>query len=343
MATVQLHTAELEDLTVALLEASGVPADAASRVGAFLVRAELSGHGSHGVRLVGDYCDRCRSGRVDPTGRPTIERDDGSTVSLDGSRALGQVAGVVAARLAAERARLHGVAVVTMHRSGHLGRLADYVELVAAEGLIAILAVNDSGANQVVAPHGSDEARLATNPLAIGIPRATAPHLVLDMSTSVVSHGTLERLALEGATIPEGWTTGDVLLPLGGAKGTGLALVVDVLAGILSGAGFSGARLNGDSAPDDDQGVWILALDPTRFLPPGRLERDVERLVSHVHSSRASTPGSDVLVPGEPGALAAEAARRDGVCIPAALWADLVSRARDQSVPIPVPLAKEVA
>lgn len=338
MATVRLRAADLEELAAGLLEASCVPSDAAAIVSTFLVRAELSGHGSHGVRLVGDYCDRCRTGRVDPTARPTVARDDGSTVSLDGCLALGQVAGVEAARLAVERARLHGVAVVTMRRSGHLGRLADYVELVAAEGLIAILAANDSGASQVVAPHGSDEARLATNPIAIGIPRASPPHFVLDMSTSVVSHGTLERLALEGAPIPDEWTTGDVLLPLGGAKGTGLALVVDVLAGILSGAGFSGGR-----ASDDDQGVWIVALDPTRFLPPGRLERDVERLVSHVRSARPSTPLSEVLVPGEPGALATKAARRDGVRIPIALWADLVSRARNQSVPLPVLLTEEVA
>ncbi len=338
MATVRLLPADLEDLAVALLESSGVPAEAAGRVGEYLVRAELSGHGSHGLRLVGVYCDRCRSGRVDPTARPRVERDDGSTLILDGCQALGQVAGVYAARLVVERARLYGVAVVTMRRCGHLGRLADYVELAAAEGMIAILAANDSGANQVVAPHGSVEARLATNPIAIGIPRAGPPHFVLDMSTSIVSHGTVERLALECAPIPVGWTTGDALLPLGGAKGTGLALVVDVLAGILSGAGFSGG-----SAADDDQGLWIVALDPTRFLPAGQLERDVERLVGYVHSARASTLGNDVLVPGEPAALAAAAARRAGVGIPATLWGDLVARAREHAVPVPTPLIEEVA
>jgi hydroxycarboxylate dehydrogenase B len=333
---VRLHAAELRDLAAGLLRAAGAPTDAAATTADLLVRADLAGHGSHGVRLVGGYCDRCRSGRIDPTSRPTAERDDGSTVVLDARRGLGPVAGMAAVELAVDRARAHGVAVVTMRRSGDLGRLADYVERAAAQGMIAVLAANDSGANQVVAPHGSAEPRLATNPLAIGIPRPQPPHLVLDMSTSVVSHGTIELLKLAGEATPETWAVDDVLLPLGGAKGTGLGLVVDVLAGILSGAGFSGAP-----AVDDHQGVWILALDPARFLPPGRLEADVERLAQYVRSAPPASPGGEVLVSGEHARVAREAAR-DGAAIPRTLWDDLATRARFEDVHVPTPMTEEL-
>lgn len=316
-------------MAVSMLEAVGAPARAAETTAAMLVRADLEGHGSHGVRLLPDYCSRCRSGTVDPTATPRIERDDGSTVVLDGQRALGQVAGLFAAELAEERAREHGVAVVTMRFSGHLGRLAGYVERLAANGVVAVLVVNDSGANQLVAPYGSGEGRLATNPIAIGIPRPTPPHLVLDMATSVASHGTVEQHRLSGAAVPEGWTAGNVLLPLGGAKGTGLALAVDVLAGVLSGAGSSG-----EARVYDYQGVWMLALDPERFLDPGRLETETERLVRYVRSA-TPLPRHEVLVPGERSARAVEALLRDGIPVLGPVWASLCELATELHVPIP--------
>jgi len=316
-------------MAAALLEAVGAPTQAASTTATMLVRADLEGHPSHGVRLLPDYCSRCRSGVIDPAATPRIDRDDGSTVALDGRRALGQVAGRVAADLAVERAREHGVAVVTMRMSGHLGRLAGYVERMAANGVIAVLAVNDSGANQVVAPHGSGEGRLATNPIAVGIPRPTPPHFVLDMATSTTSHGSAQLRQLAGADLPDGWVAGDVLLPLGGAKGTGLALMVDVLAGVLSGAGFSR-----QSPGIDYQGVWMLALDPERFLAPGQLASETERLVCHVHTASPLAAG-EVLVPGEPAARAVEAFQRDGIPVLGPVWERLGELARELDVTIP--------
>jgi LDH2 family malate/lactate/ureidoglycolate dehydrogenase len=336
---VRVDAVELESFASALLEAAGVPAESAVAVAAQLVGAELTGHGSHGLRLLGDYCDRCRSGWIDPAATARVEHDDGSTVRLDGRRALGQVAGRAAMELAIQRARAHGVAVVTLRRSGHLGRLADYVEQAAAAGVIAILAANDSGANEVVAPHGAVEPRLATNPIAVGIPRRSAPHLVLDMSTSVASHGTIHRLELEGAQVPESWTSGGMLLPLGGAKGTGLALVVEVLAGMLSGAGFS----DGEPEDDDYQGAWMAAIDPERFLPPGTLTTDVERLVAHVRSARPRDTGVEVLVPGEHGERCRQRALLDGVRLPSPLWDELAARARQHGVPVPDPARGAVA
>jgi uncharacterized oxidoreductase len=335
---VRVHAVELEGLANALLQAAGVPAKPAATVAEHLVGAELTGHGSHGLRLLGDYCDRCRAGWLDPAATACVERDDGSTARLDGRRALGQVAGMAAMELAIERANGYGVAVVTLRRSGHLGRLADYVARAADRGVIAIFAANDSGANEVVAPHGAVDARLATNPIAVGIPRRAAPHLVLDMSTSIASHGTIELLGLEGARVPQEWTSGGTLLPLGGAKGTGLALVVEVLAGMLSGAGFS----NGERHDDDYQGAWIAALDPGRFFPPGKLATEVERLVGHVRSARPRDTGVEVLVPGEHGERCRERALAEGVRLPLRLWDELAARARDHGVRLPIPIREAV-
>jgi LDH2 family malate/lactate/ureidoglycolate dehydrogenase len=205
--------------------------------------------------------------------------------------------------------------------------------LRAAEaGVNELLATHDSGCNQVVAPHGSDEGRLATNPIAVGVPRQTRPHLVLDMATSVVSHGTVELARRNHAAVPSEWTgsSPDVLRPLGGPKGTGLALLVDVLAGILSGAGFSGSE-----AEHDYQGVWLLALDPAWFEGGQDLAADVDVLVAHVRSARPDGSGGygDVLVPGEPGARATRANLDRGVPIDEHVWADVLELAESLGVP----------
>jgi LDH2 family malate/lactate/ureidoglycolate dehydrogenase len=324
MRVARVDAGALSTMAAALLEAVGAPPEPAATTAEQLVRADLEGHSSHGVRLLPDYCARCRSGLIDPAATPRVERDDGSTVMLDGERALGQVAGLLAVDLIVERALAFGVAVVTMRRSGHLGRLASYVERIASAGMVGVLAANDSGANQVVAPFGSLERRLGTNPVAVGIPRPRPPHFVLDMATSAVSHGTVELHRLAGAADPpRDWVLGDVLRPLGGAKGTGLALVVEVLAGVLSGAGFTSERPGVDY-----QGVWILALDPVRFLLPGQLERDVEQLAGYVGSN-------NVLIPGEPAARAFHAAGRDGIPLPAAIWERVSDLADELDVSIP--------
>ncbi len=321
MTAVTLAGDDLEALAAELLVAAGAPPEPARWVAELLVRAEAAGHGSHGLRLLPKYARRCRAGEIRADAEPVIERDEGATLALDGRLAFGQVAARSAVDLAVERARRHGVAVVTLRRSGHTGRLADYVERAAAAGAIAIMAANDSGASQVVAPHGSLEPRLATNPIAVGIPRARPPHLVLDIATSVASSGEIELRKALGNPIPASWAVGETLLPAAGHKGYGLALVVDVLAGVLSGAGFS----EPEPGPDH-QGVWVLALDVEHYLPLERFAADVERLLAYVRSA-----GPDVRVPGE-----GAAQRSDGLLVPAPVWAEIESLCNALGVAVPV-------
>src|SRR5262249_31025708 len=155
----------------------------------------------------------------------------------------------------------HGVAAVALRRAGHAGRLADWAWELAERSMLGLVFANDSGGNHVVVPHGAREPRLSTNPVAVGIPRAAGPHLVLDLATSTVAAGTLAARRTAGEPVEAGWLEGEWLRPMAGHKGFALALAVDVLAGFLSGAGVAG---QGDPA-GDYQGMLLLALDLERF------------------------------------------------------------------------------
>jgi hydroxycarboxylate dehydrogenase B len=268
------------------------PGDA-ERTAELLVRAEVNGHPSHGLRRLVQYAEATRAGTIVPSARAEIVRDEGSTVTVDGHRALGQVVCTLATDLAVERAREHGVAAVAVRRSGHCGRLADYADRACGQGVVLLAFANDSGAEQTVAPPGGLAARLSTNPLAAGVPRPEPPHLVIDLATSVAAFGKVRVLQEAGQPVPEEWMRGGLLQPLGGAKGFALALLVEALAGVVSGAG----AVSADPGPDD-QGIFLLAFDPARFGEPAGLAERVETMLGYV-TDVPREPGAEPLrIPG---------------------------------------------
>lgn len=292
---VALAPEPLRSAVAAVLAADGADPAVARLIADHLVDADLADHASHGVYRLTEYHQACMSGQIDAAARPQITDDGGATMMVDGRRGFGHLAMRFTADAAVERAGRHGVCVATVRRGSHIGRLGDHVGYVAEQGLIGIVMANDSGTNQVVAPHGGGDGRLGTNPLAVGVPRAHPPHLVFDMATSAISHGAA-RLKARWAGADD--VSADLLEPAAGHKGFGLALAVEVLAGILSGAGFSG--------PDpglDHQGVCLIVIDPARFGGRDALARSVDSLVEWV---KASPPAGaePVVVPGERGALA---------------------------------------
>ncbi len=228
-----------------------------------------------------------------PSARAEIVRDDGSTLILDGRRALGQVVCTLATDLAAERALAHGVAAVAVRHSGHAGRFADYADRACEQGAALLVFANDSGAGQAVAPPGGLEGRLSTNPLAAGVPRTKPPHLVIDLATSVAAQGKVRVLQDAGRPVPEAWVRDGLLQPLGGAKGFALALLVEALAGVVSGAGAVGP----DPGPDD-QGVFLLAFDPGRFGDPAELAGRVDAMLAHVLSAPVREGAEPLRAPG---------------------------------------------
>lgn len=274
-------------------ERMGARAADAERVAELLVRAEVGGHPSHGLRRLVQYAEGWREGTIAPSAQAEVVRDEGATLTVDGRHALGQVVCTLAADLAAARALEHGVAAVAVRHSGHCGRLADYADRACEHGVALLAFANDSGAEQTVAPPGGLAARLSTNPLAAGIPRLRPPHLVIDLATSVAAFGKVRVLQDAGRPVPEAWMREGLLQPLGGAKGFALALLVEALAGVVSGAG----AVSADPGPDD-QGLFLLAFDPARFGPPDDIAERLEAMLAYVLDV-PRTQGADPLrVPG---------------------------------------------
>ena len=260
-----------------------------------VVAADRTGHPSCGVRQLPGYVARWRAGHADPGAVPVVELDVGAVLRVDGRNAFGHLALRTVIDLAVERARLHGIAAVALRRAGHVGRLADFCARGAEQGMAVILLANDAGGFQDVAPPGGLEARLATNPLALGIPRPAAPHLVVDLATSVVARGRLDEERDRGAAIPPEWlTAAGALRPFGGVKGFGLALVVEALAGALTGAGTVG-----DDPVHDDQGVLAIAIDVVRLRPLDGFAAAVDGFLAYVPDVPLEPGAAPVRVPGD--------------------------------------------
>lgn len=323
----------MRDVLVSVFEADGASRVDAALLARFLVDSDLAGHPSHGVYRVAEYHRACRSGAIDPKGQTTVtEQRPGAMAIVDGGGTFGQVAAQFAAEIACERATVHGLSAVALRNCSHVGRLSDHVAAVADRGMIGIMTANDAGANLMVAPPGGKQGRLGTNPFAYAVPRAHNPHLILDMSTSTVAYGSLvvdrRRQGLAGEERELTASNEPVLETFGGLKGFGLSLLVDVLSGVLTGAGWSSSRNAAES-----QGVFLLAIDPDRFCGRSNQVQAVEEMIDWIKSCETSS-GEALLVPGE----ASERARHlnGGVVkIDPTTWDDLLEVFADAGVPPP--------
>lgn len=325
---------QLQRLVTRACERMGASREDAEHVAACLVRANLCGYDSHGVYRLAQYHEWWKAGLLDPAARPVVIAETAYAARVDGRHAFGQVVAGFATRVAIEKARKSGVAVVTVMGSNHMGRLADYAEAIQEAGLIGLLTVNDSGAGQWVVPCGGMEPRLATNPIAMGIPGGTGAGILFDFSTSAAAHGKIRQLLLRGEAAPPGWlidangkeTTDPAclftephgaLLPAGGHKGYALSLAVEVLSGILSGAGFA----RPDPGPEEMNGMFILALDVAWFLPLDEFRSKVDQLTTYVKGSSPVPGGPGVHIPGEGSRAGAERRAREGIAFPEQAWA----------------------
>ena len=336
---VQLSCDALGRLMGRIFARVGIPADERDIVVEVLLEATMAGYLSHGVMRVPLYVEAIRKGRIRPGVRTRVLRRGPSALHLDAGHGLGPVSATEAVGRATEMAAQSGVGCVSVVRAADVARLGSYVIEPAREGFVCLLLVNDAGGNPNVAPWGSTEPFLSTNPLAAGIPRRGAAPIVIDMSTSVAAAGRLRMLAAEGREAPEGWLIDETglpcsdpaaaldvppraaLLPLGGMlaghKGFALSLLVDVLAGALSGAGCSA----GDLDSSDRNGLFVLAVDPARFLGrEGFLDR-VEEYVQRLKGLPTAPGVEEVLVPGERAHRERQRARAEGLRLDPGIWA----------------------
>ena len=305
----QISTIALHEFTVAVLTGCGVPEDDAGIVADTIVDAHLSGKGTHGVTRLPIYVRKIRGGLMDPRTPVSVVRESPAIAVLDANHGFGQVAAVRAMAQCVKKAKALGVGIVGVRHSNNFGVAGYFARQAANEGFIGIVLGNSAPA---IAPTGGTEPLLGTNPLAVAFPDGEGDvPIVLDMATSEVARGRIRLAARQGESIPEGWaldaagnpTTdpaaalGGSMVPIGGAKGYGLSLVIDVLAGLLPGAAFAG-QVKPLNHPDrrSDYGHWMMALDPTHFLDPNSYADRMATLVTAVRSA----PATDrVWLPGE--------------------------------------------
>lgn len=330
----------LESFSRRSLEAYGAPPETAAAVAQSLVAADLVGHTSHGIVRVPYYADIVAEGAIDPTATPSVEFQ-GEFAQIVGGAAPGQLTGRKAVELLSESTAERGVGVVGIRDSGHLGRIGEWAEHITDQGFLFASWVNLQGGSQRIAPPGSADRRLGTNPITFGVPTFdTLPFdLVYDGATSQVAHGNIIEREGSGESLPDAWTItkdgGTVdsavdfengvggLLPLGGRetgyKGFGLATMAELFAAIIG---------DGPVASEACQ-QWVgnggafIAIDPTIFTTVAAVEERVADLATHIRSAERIDDETDVLLPGEPEFRTRRRRREEGIPVAESVADDL--------------------
>lgn len=306
----------LEQFAAALLQAGGANAEEARITAIGLVDANLCGYDSHGVMRIPYYVTAVQKGEVLANAPWDVLRESDHHIAVDANWGFGHVTGLKLTEKLVEKAQVGGVGIGTMLHSGHIGRLGQYAEIVAARGLVSMLMVNSHGAVHRVAPPGGKTSRLATNPLCIGVPNGDDDHLILDFSTSATAEGKVRVKWIAKEQTPEGWlidalgrpTTDPAtlygeprgaILPFGGPqmyKGFGLGLMVDILCGALSGGLVSREK------PMTPIGncVFMMVLDPAFFGGTQHFAAEVEQLAHFVRDCPRCDGVEEILLPGDP-------------------------------------------
>jgi LDH2 family malate/lactate/ureidoglycolate dehydrogenase len=289
----------------------GVPEDDARVVADCLVRANLEGTDSHGVGRLGIYAKRLKEGRISPSPSVEIVRA-GSVLRVDGDNGLGQVVSHKAVLRAIDVSSETGIVGVGVRNSNHFGT-ASYFCQMACDREVALIATTNSPPG--IAPWGGKRAYLGTNPIAFGFPTKDGPPLIVDMSSSVVARGNIILAAGEGSPIPPGWaadengveTTDAVealkgsMLPLGGPKGYALALAVEVMSAVLSGAAFGPGvnNLYEEGRPPANVGHCFIVMNLASWLPLENYYENIERLLQEIKASPRAEGTEEILYPGE--------------------------------------------
>jgi len=337
----------LADFARAVLEAAHVPREAAALVADSLVSANLRGVDSHGVQLLIWYVQQIQDGNIDVATVGEIASENGPCMVYDGLNGLGQVISNVCCDHAIRLARTHGLGMVTARNSSHFGASAWWAQKLAAAGLIGIVTCN---ATPLVAAWQGRDKILGTNPICMAVPGPNT--FLLDMATTTVALNRIHKAILSGDTeIPAGWAmdaeghpTTDpntalegLPMPLGGYKGTGLALMVEVLCAVLSGGammtGVGGLRVKNRPMRVSH---FFLAIDATRFLPMDEFQARMQEMREIVKGSRPAAGFDEVLIAGDPEWRSDEQRRREGVPVARGIWQQLSLLAESLNVAVPV-------
>jgi uncharacterized oxidoreductase len=347
---VTIGAAALGDFVRDIFVKAGCSNDEGTRLGKSLVSANLTGHDSHGVQRVPRYLEWKAEGMFVADRSIEIVRETPVLAVVDGHYGFGQTTAPQAVALGIKKCKAMGLAAIAMRNSGHVGRVGEWAEMAADAGLVSIHYVN-AATSALVAPFGGVERRLSTAPYAIGIPRPGLEPLILDFATSIVAEGKVLNASFGGKKIPkdalvspDGTLSGDphvlygdyaptgprnyknskgAIRAFGEHKGSGLAFMVELIGGSLTGTG----------ALDDTRTKWANGMmsfyvDPKQLDPEGFFPKDVARYVAYFKSSKPIEKGGEVLVPGEPEIRTRKDRLANGVPLPDDTWAAIVAAAR---------------
>jgi len=329
------------------LAAKGATAADAAIVAEGLVWANLRGVDGHGVSRLPGYLNMIEHGEIDVTARPHVSQDRSVTFVVDGGRGFGPAAMMQAIGIATERARTAGVCFGLVRETTHTGAIGRYAQWMAQRGCAALVMVAGPA---FVAYHGARVASLGTSPIAIAVPSGNGP-IVLDMATSTISNGTIMQARASGAALPAGTvltaagepTTNpklaEILLPLGGAKGSGLALMFEMLASVLAAAPIQAPALGAAKRRRLVQNCAILAVDIGTFRRLADFAHDADALAAILKALPRQAGFDEILLPGERGGRTEAARRKSGIPIPAKLWEELAAVANAHSIRMPSPLS----
>ena len=336
----------LETFVASVFEAVGAPPEHAAIVASRLLEGDLRGRTGHGLMRVRQYADRARAGGINVEPDVHVVNDTPVSALVDGDNGFGPLVMTRAAELAIEKAGSSGLAWVSTRNSNHAGAAGVYPALALRRGLGAIyMAV---AAANVMPPWGGVERLLGTNPIAVAIPAGESDPFQLDIATTVASQGTIRVMATTGQALPEGWVVDEAgrpitdparaeegfLLPIGGHKGSGLNVMIGLLAGVLNGAAFGGEVVGRDQrSTPTNTGQMILVFRPDLFMAREDFGIAMDRHLEGLRRSRPRDPLQPVRLPGDRAVEREADQRRHGVDVPARLIEDLAALAAELDLP----------
>ncbi|KAF2162502.1 hypothetical protein M409DRAFT_69086 [Zasmidium cellare ATCC 36951] len=309
--TLYADAVDVTAFTQAVLQSIGLSTEHATTMAKCLVQADFRGVSSHGLARFEQYIIRAQGNHVNTKPNIKIRNVTPVVAQVDGDNGFGFVVASAAMEEAIRRAETYGIAIVTAKRSNHFGMAASYVLQAIEAGMMGLVFTNSS---KTMAAFGSKEPLLGTSPIAVGLPSANEIPFILDMAPSVVAKGKIRAKALRGQEIPEGGAVDEegqattdpvaalkgLVLPIGGPKGSGLAMLMDIMAGVLSGAGFAcGVGSWYTDSRAQDVGHCFIVLKPDAFLEPGEVRQRMDTFVHKVHTSTPAKGFPEVLLPGE--------------------------------------------
>lgn len=333
------HT-HLHDFIVGVLMAMKMPRTAADVTARLMVRTDLRGVDSHGIGMLPKYVEWWRDGYLVLDAEPAVVQDTGATALFDAGKCLGHYVSTLAMTRAIEKARAHGIGIATVRNSSHFGAAANYSMMALEHGLIGLSTTNMP--TPAAVPTFGRKAMLSTNPISFAAPAGRQAPFVLDMATTTVAVGKLVIASRWGHPIPAGWALDErgqpttdpavalahrKLSPLGGSrelgghKGYGLGVMVDILSGVLNGAVYGNVSERSDMKDRrvHNAGHCFAAIDPARFRPIEEFRRDMDDMIEALKSSPRAEGQERIYVAGEPEFESEQRRRRDGIPLAPAL------------------------